>query len=120
MGFSKGLLAELDNEIDFYLIFFSSGILAALDSQGKGLDINSGLDRVFNYIKPIPNQFSHTYLSQIWDHSAKKISNFATPFVSTFVRYMGASAGIYGVIGATLVSEIITLFQIIFLKTHYS
>ena len=113
LWFSTTLLAEL-GKYEYYLIFFGSGVLAALDSQGKGLDINSGIDRMFNMIKPIPDKFSNSWISRTWDKMSKKVSHFATPFVSPFLRYMGASAGIYGIIGATLCSDIISLFDIVY------
>lgn len=109
--FSKGLVSEIGN--DYYLIFYGSGIIAALDSTLKVLDISYGLDRILNDIKPIPKRFSDSWLSKSWDNVAKKVSNFASPFVSPFLQYMGASAGIYGIIGATLCSDLFALYELI-------
>jgi len=100
----KKVYAHTANAFEFYLIFFSSvGASAYLTTLKDELQLMP-MAQSFVPRNPFPSSWGR--LHGWYDGKAGKVTRSANHFLSQFVKYRGASAGVFGLIGASAVIQV--------------
>jgi membrane associated rhomboid family serine protease len=100
----KRVYVHTPNAFEFYLIFFSSvGASAYLTTLKDELQLMP-MAQSFVPRNPFPSSWGR--LHGWYDGKAGKVTRSANHFFSQYVKYRGASAGVFGLIGASAVIQI--------------
>lgn len=100
----KKVFAHTANAFEFYLIFFSSvGASAYLTTLKDELQLMPMAESLVPR-NPFPSSWRR--LHGWYDNKAGKVTRSANHFLSQYVTYRGASAGVFGLIGASAVIQV--------------
>lgn len=100
----KNVYTHTANTFEFYLIFFSSvGASAYLTTLKDELQLMP-MAQSFVLRNPFPSSWRR--LHGWYDNKAGKVTRSANHFLSQYVIYRGASAGVFGLIGASAVIQV--------------
>lgn len=90
-------------------IFFMGSIFAALDGSKKDRQFSKWFKNVIN--NPFPS--SWTGARDVFDNISGSVTGWVTASISPHVQYIGASAGVFSLVGADTVIQVERFVQII-------
>lgn len=93
--------------IGLYSVFLSGGVLAAIDLHSKNWQLSEWIGNAI----PVPQSWS---ISPWLNKKTRSLSKWVAPYLSDYVDYKGASAGVFAVLGTAACVKVEQLLTVLF------